>query len=87
MYNWNTNTIDLEKKPEKFKIWKLEQIINFGLNGEKLDKKAAAIQRPIGSEENFIGIIDLIEMKALYFPAENLGSKVESKVIKFFYLF
>ncbi|MBP9680635.1 MAG: elongation factor G [Bacteriovorax sp.] len=48
---------------------------------EKLDKKAAAIQRPIGSEENFIGIIDLIEMKALYFPAENLGSKVESKEI------
>jgi len=48
---------------------------------EKLDKKAAAIQWPIGSEENFVGIIDLIEMKALYFPAENLGSKVEVKDI------
>jgi elongation factor G len=44
---------------------------------EKLDKKAAAIQRPIGSEENFSGIVDLIEMKALYFLAESLGSKVE----------
>ncbi len=44
---------------------------------EKLDKKAAAIQRPIGSEENFNGIVDLIEMKAIYFPAENLGSKIE----------
>ena len=36
---------------------------------EKLDKKAAAIQRPIGSAENFLGIVDLIEMKALYFPS------------------
>jgi elongation factor G len=44
---------------------------------EKLDKKAAAIQRPIGSEESFNGIVDLIEMKAIYFPAENLGSKID----------
>ncbi|MEK6732826.1 MAG: hypothetical protein AABY55_04290 [Candidatus Omnitrophota bacterium] len=28
----------LEKYPEKATIWKLEQAINFGLNGEKLDK-------------------------------------------------
>lgn len=48
---------------------------------EKLDKKAAAIQRPIGSEENFAGIVDLIEMKAIYFPPENLGSKIDIKDI------
>ena len=48
---------------------------------EKLDKKAAAIQWPIGSEENFQGMVDLLEMKALYFPAESLGSKVEVKDI------
>ena len=48
---------------------------------EKLDKKAAAIQWPIGSEENFQGVVDLLEMKALFFPAESLGSKVEVKDI------
>lgn len=48
---------------------------------EKLDKKAAAIQRPIGSEENFQGLVDLIEMKAIYFPPESLGSKIEIKDI------
>jgi len=48
---------------------------------EKLDKKAAAIQRPIGSEENFTGIVDLVEMKAMYFPSENLGSNVEIKEV------
>jgi len=39
MYNWSTNTAELKKNPEKFRIWKLEQAINFGLNGKKLDRK------------------------------------------------
>lgn len=36
MYNWNINTYKLKKNPEKYVIWKLEQSINFGLNGQKL---------------------------------------------------
>lgn len=48
---------------------------------EKLAKKAAAIQRPIGASENFEGVLDLIEMKALYFPADSMGSKVELRDI------
>lgn len=36
MYNWNVNTTKLKKNPEKYTIWRLEQNINFGLNGEKL---------------------------------------------------
>ncbi len=39
MYNWNTNVAVLKKDPDKFKIWSLEQAINFGLNGKKIDKK------------------------------------------------
>lgn len=47
----------------------------------RLDKKAACVQRPIGSEENFQGVIDLIEMKALYFLMEDMGSKVDVREI------
>lgn len=36
MYNWNINTSKLKKNAEKYAIWKLEQSINFGLNGKKL---------------------------------------------------
>jgi hypothetical protein len=38
MYNWNTDTKELKKNPEKYTIWKLEQMINYGLDGEKIDK-------------------------------------------------
>lgn len=36
MYNWNVDTSKLKKNAEKYTIWKLEQSINFGLNGAKL---------------------------------------------------
>lgn len=36
MYNWNTD-VSAFKGPEERTIWKLNQLINFGLNGEKLD--------------------------------------------------
>lgn len=38
MYNWSVDEKKLSKHPEKYKIWKLEQLINFGLNGQKLRK-------------------------------------------------
>mgnify|MGYP001612668768 CR=1 FL=1 len=31
MRNWSTNTEALEKDPEAFAVWKLEQLINYGL--------------------------------------------------------
>ena len=39
MYNWNVNATKLKKNPDKYTIWKLEQMINFGLNGQKLKAK------------------------------------------------
>lgn len=38
MYNWSTDLNHLKKYPEKYKIWKLEQLINFGLGKEKINK-------------------------------------------------
>lgn len=36
MYNWSTDTAQLQKDPEKYAIWKLEQLVNFGLGEEKI---------------------------------------------------
>ena len=43
---------------------------------ERLSKHAVAIQLPIGAEENFTGVIDLIERKAYQFGG-NMGERVE----------
>jgi hypothetical protein len=39
MYNWSVDTKRLKKDKEKYEIWKLEQMINYGLNNKKLSKK------------------------------------------------
>lgn len=36
MKNWSTDVSKLKQDPEKYAIWKLEQMVNFGLDGEKL---------------------------------------------------
>ena len=36
MYNWSVDNNNLKKYPEKYAIWELEQLVNFGLNGKKL---------------------------------------------------
>jgi len=47
---------------------------------EKLGARPAAIQLPIGAEENFVGIIDLVDMRAVYYRDE-LGTEIEIKNI------
>ncbi len=37
MKNWSTDTSELQKDTEKFSIWRLEQLINFGFGKEKID--------------------------------------------------
>ncbi len=36
MNNWSTDEKLLKKNPTKYNLWKLEQLINFGLGDEKL---------------------------------------------------
>jgi len=54
---------------------------SFGTIKERLGANAVAVQIPIGAADNFQGIIDLIDMKAYYFSAEELGAKVEQRDI------
>lgn len=44
---------------------------------EKLGKNAAAAQLPIGAEEEFQGVIDLVQMKKYIWQNEDLGAKFE----------
>ena len=36
MYNWSTDIATLKRSREKYQIWKLEQLINFGLDNKKI---------------------------------------------------
>jgi elongation factor G len=47
---------------------------------ERLDKRAARVQMPIGLEDNFEGIIDLIKMKAYFFEGEMGNTVIEKEV-------
>jgi len=42
---------------------------------ERLGAKPVVMQLPIGAENDFAGVIDLIEMKALVWKSENLGAE------------
>ncbi len=42
---------------------------------DRLDATTAVIQLPIGSEAEFVGIVDLVEMKALVWHNEELGAE------------
>jgi len=39
MYNWSVDLTKLRKNRKKYTIWKLEQLVNFGLGKQKLNKK------------------------------------------------
>ncbi|BAK83310.1 elongation factor G [Komagataeibacter medellinensis] len=42
---------------------------------EKLDIVAIPLQLPIGTEENFVGVVDLVEMRAIIWEGGELGAK------------
>jgi len=48
---------------------------------KRLGSNAVPVQIPIGSEEHFAGVVDLIRMKAIYWQEANMGSKYEEREI------
>ena len=48
---------------------------------ERLGANAVPIQLPIGAEENFAGVIDLIGMRAIYWDEANMGTSYEARDI------
>lgn len=39
MNNWSVDLKQLKKHKKKYSVWKIEQMVNFGLGGKKLDEK------------------------------------------------
>lgn len=39
MYNWSVDEKELKKDKKQYAIWKLEQMVNFGLGGETLNRE------------------------------------------------
>lgn len=39
MHNWSVDTTELKKDKKKYAIWRLEQMVNFGLEGEKIKRQ------------------------------------------------
>jgi len=48
---------------------------------ERLNSNAVTMQLPIGAEDNFKGVVDLVKMKAIYWEEENMGINFEEKDI------
>lgn len=76
---------DKYKVPRICYINKMDRLganFDFALNSihERLTPNAIALQLPIGTEDDFKGVIDLFTMKALYFEGEK-GEKIIQKEI------
>ena len=48
---------------------------------ERLGANPVPIQLPIGAEEHFAGVIDLVRMKAIYWDESNMGTTFEAREI------
>ncbi|GAB4171947.1 MAG: elongation factor G [Wenzhouxiangellaceae bacterium] len=48
---------------------------------DRLGARPVPVQLPIGAEENFEGVIDLVRMKAIYWDPDNMGTTYEAREI------
>jgi len=53
MRNWSTDTERLQTDQEKYAIWKLEQLLNYGLyEGEKIERALLEKYMPVLNIDN-----------------------------------
>lgn len=65
MYNWSTNIKELKKDKEKYAIWKIEQVVNFGLGGEKIkEKEFQKYWRKINADPSRLKFLKLLVKKS-----------------------
>lgn len=47
MNNWSTDEEKFKKEnPEKYRLWRITQLINYGLDGKKLDREEVKVAWP-----------------------------------------
>ena len=39
MHNWSVDTTELKKDKKQYAVWRLEQMVNFGLDGKKINRQ------------------------------------------------
>lgn len=39
MYNWSVDENYLKKFPKKYRLWQLEQMLSYGLDGKRIKKR------------------------------------------------
>jgi len=77
-----SQTLTVDKQLKRYKVPALafiNKLDRIGANpykvkdqiNDKLGRRAALVQIPIGLEDNFQGVVDLIKMKAIYFDGAN----------------
>ena len=72
MYNWSVDEKKFKREnPKEYKLWRLVQLINYGLDGEKLDREE--VKKAWLKIKN-----DLDPNKAVYFKYLLWGQKPSS---------
>jgi elongation factor G len=80
------------RQADKYKVPRLVFVNKMDRNGAdflrvikqiqaRLGRKAVPMQLPIGAEERFAGVVDLIKMKAIYWNDSDMGMTFEEKEI------
>lgn len=75
MYNWSVDEERFKREdPEGHKLWRLAQLINYGLDGEKLDRKEVKKAWP-----KIVGRLDPEERRLLDFLLWNKVSLLPTR--------